>query len=79
MAKSEDRARDEAIAWHLRLDHADEGDWDVFLTWIGSDPENRLEFDRAELAGAAFKEAIPAFASASGADPRNEAFEKGSE
>lgn len=56
MAKSEDNARDEAIAWHLRLDDAGEAEWDAFLDWLERDPSHRLEFDRAELVGAELRE-----------------------
>jgi transmembrane sensor len=58
LAKSEDSARDEAIAWHLRLDDADEAGWAAFLTWLERDPSHQLEFDRAELAGAELRESV---------------------
>lgn len=61
MGRPEDRARDEAIAWHLRLDDAGETEWDAFLAWLERDPVHRLEFDRAERAGADLREAMPCF------------------
>ena len=59
MAKSEGSARDEAIAWHLKLDDANEAEWGAFLSWLEGDPQHRLEFDRVELAGADLSELRP--------------------
>jgi len=60
LATSESSARDEAIAWHLRLDGAGEAEWDEFLAWLEEDPAHRVEFDRAELIGSELKEIEPA-------------------
>ncbi len=57
------RARDEAIAWHLRLDEADEQAWAAFTHWLEADPANRLAFDQvedldAELGNPALRESV---------------------
>lgn len=47
---AEDARRDQAIAWHIRLDAPDarEADWLAFTEWLEADPANRLVFDRVE-------------------------------
>lgn len=62
MARPEDSAREAAIAWHLRLDDAGEAEWEAFVAWLERDPVHRLEFDRAERAGADLREAMPCLA-----------------
>ena len=35
---TEERMREEAIAWHLRLNDASDEDWDDFARWLSADP-----------------------------------------
>ncbi len=40
-----DRTRDEAIDWHLRLEHGSEDDWLSFTEWLEADPAHSRVYD----------------------------------
>ncbi len=40
---------DQAIAWHMRQDGMDGGDWAAFVDWLESDAEHALAYDRVAM------------------------------
>lgn len=65
MTRSTDPAvLEEAIAWHLRLQSGDDGDWQDFVAWLEADPARSDAFDEVEAGHAALTaEVFPAPAS----------------
>ena len=45
--------RDEAIAWHVRLQAGGAEDWDAFMAWLEADPARSAAYDEVKFADAA--------------------------
>ena len=66
MAKADDIARDEAVAWRVRLSAADDAQWDAFAAWLESSPVNRAAYERVAALDADLEDAL----STARAEPR---------
>jgi transmembrane sensor len=59
--RTQQRMRQEAIGWHLRLREGEPSDWDQFVQWLERDPAHSDAFDEVKRADASIEpDAVPA-------------------